>query len=138
MLINHRILITVLSTITIISSILSIIASIIYFFQVSYLLNEKSENFNNKETFYKKINDDFNHNLNSTDKSKETNCIKDIGCQLHEQPANRGLSNSHIKTGNRGDCSLINKCFDRRVNSYSDYCTDDTIKSSILFYENSL
>ena len=128
---NHTILITILSTVTTISSILSIIASLIYFFQISNLLNNKT-----KETF---INNDVCDNLYDSDKSKclkDTNCIKDIDCKLQGQHANRGTSNSHVQIGNRGDCSLIDKCFEKKVNSYSDFCTDDTIKSSILFYEN--
>jgi hypothetical protein len=136
---NHTIIITILSTVSTISSILSIIASLIYFYQVSHLFNnQKNEKFNNKtkETL---INNDVCDNLYDSDKSKclkDTNCIKDIDCKLQGQPANRGTSNSQVQIGNRGDCSLIDKCFDKQVNSYSDFCTDDTIKSSILFYEN--
>ena len=34
-------------------------------------------------------------------------CTNNIKCQIHEQPANRGQTHSHVVTGNFGDSSVV-------------------------------
>jgi hypothetical protein len=94
---------------------------------------------------YKNLKSSFENNSticdNKTGKQLEkclrnVNCIHDVNCALHEQPANRSIKPSHVITGTTGDCSVIGFCegnhhknipekFENITNDTTDDITDD-------------
>lgn len=87
-----------ISIITLLFSITSIFISIYLFLHKEKLRNIPHELCADLEG------DEFNKCI------EKMNCVQNINCNLQGQPANRGMTSSHVDIGTFGDCSIIANC----------------------------